>query len=100
MTAAKYDLVVWAPEIPYAFAGLRETEPSLAAILQGQVQYVQNAPTALARPGAFWLSYTSDLSDQRMVTMPHFYESGHSVTMRAAADLLEDVVLWYKSSAH
>ena len=108
MTAAKYDLVVWAPEIPYAFAALRETEPSLGAILQDQVQYVQDAPTGLARPGAFWLNYAPGFTDQRMVTMPHFYDSGHSVTIGgpspegilAPGDLLADVMLWYNNSPH
>jgi choice-of-anchor A domain-containing protein len=98
MTAARFDLVVWGPSIPYAIANLRETAPSLGAILQGPVAYDQAAVTGLPRPGAFWLNYTAP--DQRMVTMPHFYQAGHSVTMRAPTELLADVALWYNNSPH
>jgi hypothetical protein len=100
ITATKFDLVVYTPEIPYAFRELKESEPSLGAILQGLVPYDQTAATGLPRPGAFWLNYASDGSDQRRVTMPHFYESGHGVTMRAPAELMTDARLWYLASPH
>jgi len=94
MTAARFDLVVWAPEIPYSVATFA------ASVLPGGVVYNQTWNTGLPRPGAFWLRYTADGVDQRMITMPHFYESGHSVSMRAPAALLADVTQWYNSSPH
>jgi hypothetical protein len=94
MTAGKFDLVVWAPEIPYSIAAYA------GSVLLGGVSYNQMFNTGLPRPGAFWLNYTADATDNRMVTMPHFYQSGHSVTMRAPAALLADVMAWYNSSPH
>jgi hypothetical protein len=52
MTAGKFDLVVWAPEIPYSIAAFA------GSVLLGGVSYNQMFNTGLPRPGAFWLNYT------------------------------------------
>ena len=108
MTAARYDLVVWALEIPLRIreSGTDGAEPG-RRLAGGRILWADCGDWPRSS-WSFALAYTPDLSDQRLVTMPHVYESGHSVTMggpepdpmHAPADLLEDVMLWYSNSPH
>jgi hypothetical protein len=51
----------------------------------------------LVRKGAMKIYYKT--GEQKSIPMP-LYEAGHSVTMRAPKELLDDVMQWYKVSPH
>ncbi len=101
ITATKFDLVVYTPEIPYGVAQLIFDNPSSSlSSLVSSVSYDPLGVTGLPRPGTMGLSYQPAGATSSVITMPHFYSSGHSMTMRAPADLLTDVRQWYNNSPH
>lgn len=98
ITVASYDAAIWSPSITYGLYNLA---------LNGQLGTVQAAGFDATfhnivsdnnngiRPGAmeiWWDSYPDGYT--QFVTMPT-YNSGHTVPMRAPADLLTDVGIWY-----
>jgi hypothetical protein len=100
ISVAKSDLVVYSPEIPFGMNQLLADNPtSTLAGLVTTVPYDPSFNTGLPRPGAMQLTYTAP-GDFKLITMPHAYASGHSVTMRASGDLLADVMQWYNNSVH
>ncbi len=98
LTVSQHDTIVWSPQIPLGMAYLQQQNPTFAMLISG-VGYDPMARTVLPRPGTMSLTYTSN-TDQRVVTMPHYYDAGHSVTIRGSTDLLADVLKWYPSTPH
>ncbi len=101
ITATKFDLIVYTPEIPYGIAHLIFDNPSSTlSALVSSVNYNPLGVTGLPRPGTMSFSYQPSGATNSVITMPQFYSSGHSVTMRAPAELLADVKQWYNTSPH
>jgi len=91
ITVAKYDAVI---ESPSAASGLDDVCSAGQSVV-----YNATTPTDIpARPGAALITYSA--TQKQSVTMPTSYNSGHTVSMRAPADLLADVLQWYTDSTH
>ncbi len=93
LTVARHDAVVWTPSIPRALdLLLGNVEPLVG------VQYRPSAWNTTnnhgARPGLIDLVYDSGTT--KSVTMPHAYSAGHTISVRAPFDLLNDVSNWYR----
>jgi hypothetical protein len=88
ITNAKFDTSIWTPAIPQAF-----TDPVFAGLISSVV-YSPSQANGLDRPGLVTITYASNT--KRVFPLP-LYTSGHSVSMRAPADLLADVKKWYVS---
>ncbi len=101
-TGAQFDLVVHAPAIPWALQQFLEQD----AAFQSLVSDVQYYPTldilselwGIARPGYFAITPATGPSHGIIVAMPHSYQSGHTVPMRAPAEFLADVRNWYQNT--
>lgn len=93
ITVSQHDAIVWTPSIPGALEGLLGNVNPLVA-----VQYRPTAPNATnnwgTRPGLLDLTYNDNTT--KSVTMPHTYNAGHTITVRAPSDLLNDVRSWYR----
>lgn len=92
ITVTKFDSLVWSPSIAYA---LNDGHFSSLVASSGVAYDPTYATYVTARPGAMTIDFNSGLSST--VTMPTRYESGHTVPMRAPAQLLADVVQWYST---
>jgi hypothetical protein len=104
ITVTKHDSVVPTPAIAEAlndgnpkFSQYLVDCPQPAGIACG-VQYYPTAPTSYSLPGKMSIAYKDPNPDMvvRDVIMPTAYESGHSVTMRAAAAFMSDIKQWYR----
>ena len=100
ISVAKHDANVWTPEIPVAIEALRQQNPQTFGQLVFKIAYDPSANNGLARPGSMSLWYNATGSDSRLVTMPHAYESGHTIPMRDPGSLLADVKQWYNNTPH
>jgi hypothetical protein len=93
ITVSQHDAIIWTPSIPAALEDLLGSVNPLVA-----VQYRPTAPNATnnwgARPGLLDLTYNDNTT--KSVTMPHTYNAGHTITIRAPFDLLNDVKSWYR----
>jgi choice-of-anchor A domain-containing protein len=97
ITVAKHDWVIWSPSIAFALEYLALNDANFGSLVSG-AGYSDTYPTDIsARPGAMEIYYSSGAT--RFITMPT-YDAGHSVTMRKPAELLADVMQWYKDSPH
>jgi choice-of-anchor A domain-containing protein len=112
ITVAQYDQNVWSPAIQEALSDLAnpndpnnpsKPNPSGDKYIENlvsSVAYSSSYPTDIAaRPGSMAITYKSPVTTVR-VTMPTSYLSGHTVSMRAPAALLADVIQWYTDSPH
>jgi hypothetical protein len=100
ITVTKFDRVVYTPDIPYAFGFYQGTEPTFASLIAA-IRYSQSdvVVPGIPRPGFMGVDYAQPV-ESRSVVMPFRYNSGHSVTMRAPAELLADVTKWYQFTPH
>jgi choice-of-anchor A domain-containing protein len=96
LTVTKYDTVVRSPDIPYAL-GLLQNQGELDNLVDF-FTYNPTATNSLARPGVMWAHFLDGAV--KPATMTHTYASGHTVPMRAPAELLTDVKLWYSLWPH
>jgi hypothetical protein len=93
ITNARLDMAVWAPAIPPALAqytglvssSLQDTAPRTGVVRAGWIE-LNYLPSVTAAP------FT------REVRFPFYAQAGHTVTIRAPAELLADVMQWYSST--
>ena len=97
ITVTEHDWNVWTPAIAPSLNGYAHTDPDFMSFVSS-VGYTDVGGNGLPRPGYMSINYPSGGST--VVVMPTSYDSGHQVTMRAPAELLSDVLQWYKSSPH
>ncbi len=100
ITVAKYDAAIWAESIHGALDNLVGPDAGFSALVT-DVAYDRSFPfldiSTFPRPGGMRFTYKSGAT--RDVIMPHTYESGHTVPMRAPAELLSDVMTWYTKTS-
>ena len=93
ITNARLDMVVWAPAIPPALA-------QYTSLVSSSIQ--DTAPrSGIPRAGWIELNYLPSVTAApftREVRFPYYAQAGHTVSMRAPADLLADVMQWYANT--
>jgi choice-of-anchor A domain-containing protein len=94
------DSVIRPPSISYALnAGAYDTDHNgLFNSIVSHVDLNLTSPAYLPRPGGMSITYRSGVT--KTVVMPNAYDAGHTIVMRAqpAAELLADIMQWYKKS--
>lgn len=110
ITVARHDAIIWSPNIRYAIENVRNSPANQAAFsMVTRTSYDKNednpfiypAGTSKSRHGRMEIdiiAQNSGIESFLYATMPGLYESGHSVTERAPAELLADVMDWYARS--
>jgi choice-of-anchor A domain-containing protein len=92
ITVAQYDAVIWSPSIPLAING---RSPVVADYAPTEANVCSSNNNGL-RPGVMSLMYDSYPNGHvENITMPTAYSAGHTIPMRAPAELLADVSTWY-----
>ncbi len=98
ITTAKADSVVRTTGIPGALHGqLSEATPFGELVAEIGYSSLSSHISTIPRPG--WLSLEYESGRVETVTMPHTYQSGHTVPMRAPAEFLFDVMAWYHATS-
>jgi choice-of-anchor A domain-containing protein len=104
ITVAKHDTVVYSPDIRYAIDSVRAATPAIFASVTGTSYdktadnpFIYPPGTVKARHGRMEIDIGSPAT-AFYATMPGLYESGHTVSARAPAELLADVMEWYARS--
>lgn len=89
ITNARWDMVVWSPDIPTAlgmYTGItsstHDTEPR----------------TGVDRPGWIEVVYETGGPLTREIRFPFYTDAGHAVSMREPGPFLDDVVDWYSNA--
>jgi hypothetical protein len=94
ITVAMHDAVIWSPAIPLALQHLISNPSSIpVAPYPAAADYMSTYPNDIStvRPGNLILGVPWAAMN---IPMPTAYDSGHTVTMRAPAELLSDVRKW------
>jgi len=99
ITVAQLDQAIWSPSIPealsdYANPANPNADQSIESLVSGALFYGTPAYSNISLPGYMQISYKSPVTTSKVV-MPTAYLSGHSVSMRVPAALLQDVMSWY-----
>jgi choice-of-anchor A domain-containing protein len=100
VTVAKFDTVVYSLDIPFALGNLR-SDLDFGSLV-ANVRFSKTDPifpTPLGRPGFIGIDYASPV-ETRTAAMPFQYVAGHSISMRAPAELLADAMIFFQSSPH
>ena len=96
ITVTQYDATIWSPSIALGLESLvGSINPVAGCGFDATFHNIVSDNNNGTRPGAmelWWDNYPG--GETKFVTMPT-YQSGHTVTMRAPADLLTDVQIWY-----
>jgi choice-of-anchor A domain-containing protein len=108
ITVTKHDTVVWSPDIRYAIENVRLADPvTFAAVKSTSYQPTGNNPflypPGTSRPRQGYMQFdvgpasppTAPPDSSYYVTTPGLYDSGHTVPIRAPAELLADVMDFY-----
>ncbi len=93
ITNARLDMTVWAPAIPPALA-------QYTSLVSSSV-HDTTPRTGIARAGWIDLTFLASVTAApltREVRFPYYASAGHTVTMRAPAELLADVMQWYANT--
>jgi hypothetical protein len=92
ITNARFDMVVWSPAIPESL--------NLYTSLVSSSVHDTAARTGFTRAGWIKVNYLSSVISaptDREIRFP-LYQAGHTVTMRAPAELLADVTQWHANT--
>jgi hypothetical protein len=93
ITVTRFDTVVWSPAIA---DGLSDGNFNQYLSENDGAKYRSDLPAG-SRPGGMSIKFNDLYSSvEKTIRMPT-YISGHTVTMRAPAELLADVMQWYSS---
>ena len=93
ITNAKFDMVVWTPAIATALGSYTGVASSVVD---------SNTRTGIARPGWIEVNFVHGVipdPTSREIRFPFYATAGHTVTARASAELLADVMQWYPSTS-
>ncbi len=96
ITDAAFDPVIYTPSIVLALEKLRMEDPNVDSLVDGFIIDDGWSDLIPDRPGRVSVIYKD--GSIRDILTPHMYESGHSVTIRAPAELFADVREWYQDT--